>query len=401
MKKLLVVAVLIFLAGSAFAQHTEVTVEDKQTISGAKAVTNPCTLGGTWYVSNAGCYTTVTSAASAAGSSPIEFEIPANYSGTDCPSLSSTQVWLDYRQFTNSALPCSNKVITIGGTSNGGLFSLFRGINTTNSVTANGNVSIYSQNELLNAMCTGSCTADGGSSELDVGGTFSGTADTFNGAEDDVNVSSTGGTITNANGGIGYLNTQARSTTAITNGIGYHGYGCKTISGSVPVNCYAFFGEEQTAGSSHNYTAGLKGMSVLAYGSNFGGAGLDVQDSSLAYHHLIVCDSSGSQICSIQGGAGGLKLKSSDGVVRFSLAASGTSGNNLPIVASLATTGATSDNVALIGMTSFGHCSLTATNASAATNIATTYVSAKTTNQITVTHTARASMTYDVMCTPN
>jgi hypothetical protein len=50
-------------------------------------------------------------------------------------------------------------------------------------------------------------------------------------------------------------------------------------------------------------------------------------------------------------------------------------------------------------MTSSGHCSLTATNATAATNIATTYISAKVANQITVTHTATASMTYDVICT--
>lgn len=75
------------------------------------------------------------------------------------------------------------------------------------------------------------------------------------------------------------------------------------------------------------------------------------------------------------------------------------SGKTLPLVAALSTTAATTDNVTVTGMTSSGHCSLTPTNASAATNIATSYVSAKTTNQITVTHTATASMTYDVTCT--
>jgi hypothetical protein len=69
--------------------------------------------------------------------------------------------------------------------------------------------------------------------------------------------------------------------------------------------------------------------------------------------------------------------------------------------ASLTTTSATSDAVTVQGITSSGHCSLTATNTSAAANHATTYVSAKTTNQITVTHTATAGMTYDVMCTSN
>lgn len=76
-------------------------------------------------------------------------------------------------------------------------------------------------------------------------------------------------------------------------------------------------------------------------------------------------------------------------------------GDNVPILTSLTTSAATSDNVTVTGMTSSGHCSLTATNASAATNIATSYISAKAANQITVTHTATASMTYDILCTPN
>jgi hypothetical protein len=69
--------------------------------------------------------------------------------------------------------------------------------------------------------------------------------------------------------------------------------------------------------------------------------------------------------------------------------------------ATLTTTAATSDNVSITGATSSSFCLLTPTNSSAATNIATTYISAKTTNQITVTHTATASMTYDIGCTGN
>lgn len=69
--------------------------------------------------------------------------------------------------------------------------------------------------------------------------------------------------------------------------------------------------------------------------------------------------------------------------------------------ASLVTTDATSDNVTVTGMTSSGHCTFSATNTSAASNIATTFISAKTTNQITVTHTTTAMMDYDFLCTPN
>jgi hypothetical protein len=68
---------------------------------------------------------------------------------------------------------------------------------------------------------------------------------------------------------------------------------------------------------------------------------------------------------------------------------------------SFTTTSGTSDNVTITGMTSSGHCELEPTNASAATNLATTYVSAKASNQITVTHAATANMNYDVLCTSN
>jgi hypothetical protein len=76
-------------------------------------------------------------------------------------------------------------------------------------------------------------------------------------------------------------------------------------------------------------------------------------------------------------------------------------GNNIGILASLTTTAATSDNVTVAGATSSSHCFLTPTNASAATNIAKTYISSKTTNQITVAHITTSGMTYDISCTPN
>jgi len=71
---------------------------------------------------------------------------------------------------------------------------------------------------------------------------------------------------------------------------------------------------------------------------------------------------------------------------------------DFPFVTALVTTAATTDNVTVTGMTSSGHCMLQPTNALAAAATG-TYVSAKTTNQITVTHAVTASMNYDVLCT--
>lgn len=71
----------------------------------------------------------------------------------------------------------------------------------------------------------------------------------------------------------------------------------------------------------------------------------------------------------------------------------------LPLATSFATTASTSDNVTVTGINSGSHCVLFPTTATAATNIATTYISAVTTNQITVTHTATSGMSYNVLCT--
>jgi hypothetical protein len=76
-------------------------------------------------------------------------------------------------------------------------------------------------------------------------------------------------------------------------------------------------------------------------------------------------------------------------------------GANIPIVTSFTTTATTTNTVPVTGMTSGGHCILQPTNSAAAAGQASVYVSAKTTNQITVAHTATAGWTFDVMCTSN
>jgi len=67
---------------------------------------------------------------------------------------------------------------------------------------------------------------------------------------------------------------------------------------------------------------------------------------------------------------------------------------------SFTTTAATADNVTVNGMTASGHCIITPTNSSAAGGIASVFISAKATNQITVTHTAASGWTFDGVCSP-
>jgi hypothetical protein len=71
----------------------------------------------------------------------------------------------------------------------------------------------------------------------------------------------------------------------------------------------------------------------------------------------------------------------------------------LVIPGSLTTTAAASDNVSIPGVTGSSHCGLTPTNASAAKNLATTFLSSKESNQVTVSHIAKAGMKFDILCT--
>lgn len=75
-------------------------------------------------------------------------------------------------------------------------------------------------------------------------------------------------------------------------------------------------------------------------------------------------------------------------------------GVNGVIVGSLTTTSASSDVFSATGIVSTSHVSLTPTNSAAATMIASTYVSAKSTGSITISHTGTAGATFDVLVTP-
>lgn len=68
--------------------------------------------------------------------------------------------------------------------------------------------------------------------------------------------------------------------------------------------------------------------------------------------------------------------------------------------AQLTTTAATSDVVTVTGASATSNCTFSPANASAATNIATSFVSANATNSVTITHTATAGMIYNIQCTP-
>jgi len=109
----------------------------------------------------------------------------------------------------------------------------------------------------------------------------------------------------------------------------------------------------------------------------------------------VVATHLGSPLPLAQGGTGAASLAAAGIATTAQLTGSG----------SVTTTAATSDSMAIAwpdgGSRTPGHCALSATNASAATNVATSYISAKAANAVTLTHTATSGMTYDVVCTVN
>ena len=70
------------------------------------------------------------------------------------------------------------------------------------------------------------------------------------------------------------------------------------------------------------------------------------------------------------------------------------------IVGSLTTTNATTDTFTATGIISTCHVQLTPTNSSAATMYTSTYVSAKNSGNIVITHPATAGGTFDIFVTP-
>lgn len=263
-------------------------------------------------------YANIAAVQTAAGSTRTLAIIPSTYAGTDCPTVSSTISWWDLRGGANI---CVQNSISYNTTSGGGLVSLLRGISTN---TGGATVAGYFQNFITNGTGGASTNADGGSLEVDVTGILTGTFVNVQAAENPAIIASTGGTITNAVGQVGYVNTSGGSTTNITTVKGTWGLGCNSILGSGTItNCYGTYSDEQRNGTSRNYALAGFGPNLLGYGSNFNGAALDAEDSSHVTHRFLVVDGSSNTL--IQAiGTNGLFLKDSTGATQQLITSIGT-----------------------------------------------------------------------------
>ena len=140
---------------------------------------------------------------------------------------------------------------------------------------------------------------------------------------------------------------------------------------------------------------GLVGQTVTYWGNSV----LWNADSS---HNMMNLQTTGHLIFAANTGAGGRYLTSGTPTTQR-IISFGDGPSSTVFGATLTSTAAATDNVAVQGAVSTSKCGVFPTNAAAATAQVTTpaYISAKTTNQVTVTHAATAGMTYDLTCTPN
>jgi hypothetical protein len=267
-------------------------------------------------------YTTIATAVTAAGSvNRTIILIPSTYAGSECPAY---QANLSFWDFRGGNIICTNNSVSFNSLDASGVNALQRLNHTIQGIvlpSPNGSpVAFYANENLVNVNFNGS-QADGSSANLNFFGAQSGIMPLASGWEvgpaffgTASGNASTGGTVTLATGGHGYVITLAGSTTAITTAVGFDGVGCQGhIAGSVPVNCYGLYARRQLgAASARNYSLVGEGLNLAQYDSNVTLGGWDLEDTSNVAHHTFYVD--GTNTTYVQAvGSPGLLLRDSAG----------------------------------------------------------------------------------------
>lgn len=184
------------------------------------------------------------------------------------------------------------------------VYSMLRLEMCTNHQDVNGvSLGFFSLTNLKNATANGNSGGDGIAGEVVTAGALSGTFQAMQGAEHSVDINSTGGTITDARGVIGYVNTEASSTTAITNAVGVKALGCNAINaGNKPANCYGLEASDQSAvgtkATTRAYSVFSRGRSLFGFSGSSASGGFDCEDHLNVVHPCLTADGSDNLILS-------------------------------------------------------------------------------------------------------
>jgi hypothetical protein len=277
-------------------------------------------------VKYSGCPAAVTAAGTSQTSVVV---IPSSGPLIDCPSAITKNISIvNYdgtRNWCNTAVNTGSCFGENWNYDDSNVYSGLRWNLTTNVQDLNGvSLAALAITTLKNATANGSSGIDGFSAEANSAGTLSGTFQAFQAGEFSVDIASTGGTITDARGLIGFVNTEAGSTTVVTNAVGVKALGCNQINaGNKPVNCYGIEMSDQTAkGSGRNYSFWSRGIGVLGFSASFGSGGLDLEDSSNVAHPFIRGDGSNNTILQAIS-TNGMLFQDSSGANQLKISSSG------------------------------------------------------------------------------
>jgi hypothetical protein len=335
--------------------------------------------------------------------------------GAGCPTTSNAR--LSFWDFRGDRSDCTQNV-AVWNKDDGNVSSMVKEQMQTNTIADHGAaVSHWFLTFLSNAKPGSGSVLDGASTEAITSGSLSGTLALMSGNESVSLITSTGGNISVAEGVEGYVGDSPGRTTGIAQVRGVDGIGCHSIVGTPkPTACFGLYGREQfNQAASRNYSIGLEGLGLLKYSSYQGKSGLDIEDMEGGTHPFIYFDVSHRTVLAAAHSSG-LFFASSDGKTRASITSSGVSipsslqvgpagtiisdSSRLAQFSAALITGAGSfDEISVAGVTPSSHCSVTATNETAATNITTTYVANKGADKITIAHASTPGMTYDILCT--
>jgi len=222
-------------------------------------------------------FTTCAAAVADLGSSTGIVEIPTGYSGPACPSVPANVTIWDFTGGDPSAL----NTCAWNSTSGSGLHAMLRCTQTRTSPTSS-DLSGYFVNVLTGNFANNQ-SLDAVSPEIDVIGTVNSPTNTaLQASENAIAVESTGGNLPFLRGGIGYVNSVNGSTTTVGEVDGYEGLGCNSILGAAVSKCYGVVGDNQTAGTSENYSMFGRGDWKAVNGHQF-----DVTDNGGTPRHTI------------------------------------------------------------------------------------------------------------------
>jgi hypothetical protein len=198
-------------------------------------------------------YTTIAAAVTAAGANTRIIGIPSTYAGTECPVLTTTLIFWDFRP-TSGVIggPCTSNVVSWNQASGSGQHAMIRTI-WQKASPASSDVATFAQAQFTGTI-PASSTVEGFAGEADSIGTMVSIPGSSNliAGEGDVVLASTGQTWNNVYGWFSHIISNVGNTTNVTNAYGMRSAAYTKGGSETVTNAIGLLLDAQTAGAALN-----------------------------------------------------------------------------------------------------------------------------------------------------